>query len=122
MEAEPTPSRLCYFASMSQVVSVIMTVLKIETALYAALKFLPEGTRMTVHTLDWAGARTNVLGELRKEVGRGSHDWQIIHRPATADASQLPATWPSEDPAVVSSRTLADTLGSNPALWADVHD
>ena len=99
-----------------------MTVLSAETALYAALKFLPEGTKLTVHTKDYGRARTNVVAELRKESGGGWDDWQILERPVTADSSLLPATWPHEDPAIISSRTLADTLGADPDLWANVDD
>lgn len=98
------------------------TLLSSETALYAALKFLPEGTRMTVNTKNHGRARTNTVGELRKEPGGGGNDWQILKRPATADASLLPADWPQEDPAVISSRTLADTLEAHPEMWADVDD
>ncbi len=100
----------------------VMTVLDSRTALFAALKFLPEGTKMTVYTHDPGKARTNIVAELRKEPGGGWHDWQILKRPATADSSLLPATWPSESPAVVSSQDLAETFANDPNLWATVHD
>lgn len=99
-----------------------MTVLNAEEALYVALKFVPEGSKMTVYTKDKGHARTNVVAELRKEPGGGWDDWQITRRPATVDDALLPATWPHEDPAIISSRTLADTLDANPNLWADIHD
>ena len=99
-----------------------MTVINAETALYAALKFIPEGTKMTVYTKNSGRARTNTVAELRKEPGGGWDDWQILKRPVTADASLLPPTWPTEDPAVISSRDLARVLGDDPDLWADVHD
>lgn len=99
-----------------------MTVLDSSTALYAALKFLPEGTKLTVYTRDKGGARTNVVAELRKEPGGGWHDWQIVKRPASADPSLLPATWPHESPAVVHSQALAETFANDPNLWAEVHD
>lgn len=38
-----------------------MTVLDSSTALYAALKFLPEGTKLTVYTHDKGAARTKGL-------------------------------------------------------------
>lgn len=99
-----------------------MTVINADTALYAALKFLPEGTKLTVYTKNSGRARTNTVAELQKEPGSGWDDWQIVKRPATADASLLPATWPTEDPAVISSRDLADILGSDLDLWANVDD
>lgn len=99
-----------------------MTVFNSETALYAALKSLPEGRTLTVYTRNSGRARTHTVAVLRKEPGGGWDDWQIIKRPATADASLLPATWPTEDPAVISSRDLADTLGTNADLWANVDD
>lgn len=99
-----------------------MTVINAETALYAALKFLPEGTKLTVYTKDSGRARTNTVAVLRKEPGGGWDDWQIVERPVTADASLLPATWPTEDPAVVSSRDLANVLGDNPDLWGNVDE
>jgi hypothetical protein len=98
-----------------------MTVINAETALYAALKFLPEGAKLTVYTKDPGRARTNAVAVLRKEPGGGWNDWQILKRPVSADSSLLPATWPTEDPAVISSRDLADVL-SNSDLWADVDD
>jgi hypothetical protein len=90
--------------------------------MYCALKFLPEGTKLTVYTKDSGHAPTNVVAVLRKERGGGYDDWQIVKRPATADATLIPATWPTEDPAVVSSRDLANSLGSDPNLWGDVED
>jgi hypothetical protein len=99
-----------------------MTVLNAETAVYVALKFVPEGWKITVYTKDQGRARTNIVAELRKEPGGGWDDWQIIRRPATADDSLLPATWPHENPAIISSRTLADTLDANSDLWADIDD
>ncbi|WP_139722296.1 hypothetical protein [Serinicoccus chungangensis] len=99
-----------------------MTVLDSTTALYAALKFVPEGGRMTVYTRDSRRARTNVVAELRKEPGGGWDDWQVLRRPETADASLLPDTWPEENPAIISCRTLADSLAENPDLWAEVED
>ena len=99
-----------------------MTVLNAETGLYAALKFVPEGTRLTVYTKDKGRARTNTIAELRKEPGGGWDDWQVLKRLATADAAVLPATWPTEDPAVISSRDLADALTNNPDLWANIDD
>lgn len=99
-----------------------MTVINAETALYAALKFLPEGTKLTVYTKDSGRARTNTVAVLRKEPGGGWDDWQILKRPATADDSLLPATWPTENPAVVSSRDLANALEGNPDLWGNVDD
>lgn len=98
-----------------------MTVIKADTALYAAFKFLPEGTKIKVYTKNSGRARTNVVAELRKEPG-GWDDWQILKRPATADATLLPATWPTEDPAVISSRDLAGALANDPDLWADSDD
>ncbi len=94
-----------------------MTVLNAETALYVALKLVPEGTNVTVYTKAPVAARTNVVAELRKELGGGWDDWQVTRRPVSADASLLPATWAIEDPAVISTRTLADTLGGNHDLW-----
>lgn len=99
-----------------------MTVIKADTALYAAFKFLPEGTKITVYTKNSGRARTNVVAELRKQPGGGWDDWQILKRPATADATLLPATWPTEDPAVISSRDLAGALENDPDLWADSDD
>jgi len=99
-----------------------MTVLNAQTGLYAALKFLPEGTKLTVYTQDSGRARTATVAELRKEPGGGWDDWQILKRPATADATVLPATWPTEDPAVISSKDLAATLTNNSDLWANVDD
>lgn len=90
--------------------------------MYCALKFLPEGTKLTVYTEDSGHPRTNMVAVLRKERGGGWDDWQIIKRPATADASLIPATWPTEDPAVVSSQDLAKSLDSDPNLWANVED
>ena len=99
-----------------------MTVLSVNTAMYAALKFLPEGTRLTVYTENSGPARTKIVATLRKELGGGWHDWQILTRPVTANESFLPATWPSEVPAVISSQDLARTLVENADLWADVKD
>ena len=99
-----------------------MTVIDSESALYAALKFLPEGTRLTIHTKTAGRARTNIVAELRKEPGNGWNDWQVVKRPSTADKSLLPATWSSEDPEIISCRDLADTLGRNLDLWANVDD
>lgn len=100
----------------------LMTVLNLETALYVALKFVPEGTTMTVFTRNSSGARTNVVAKVRKEPGNGWGDWQVLERPKEADASLLPETWPSEDPGIISSRTLADTFQANVELWADIDD
>lgn len=99
-----------------------MTVINAETGLYAAFKFLPEGTKITVYTKNQGQARTNVVAELRKEQGNGWHDWQILKRPATAEKSLLPATWPTDDPAAISSSDLADTLNNNRDLSATVED
>jgi hypothetical protein len=51
-----------------------MTVVTVDTALYAAFKFLPEGAKVTVYTKNSGRARTNVVAELRKEPGGGWHD------------------------------------------------
>lgn len=99
-----------------------MTVLKADTALYVALKMVPEGTRMTVYTSNRGRARTNVVAELTKEPGSGWGDWQLLKRSATANPELLPATWPNEDPAIISSTALAESLGQNPDLWADIED
>lgn len=99
-----------------------MTVIDAETGLYAAFKFLPEGTKLTVYTRNKGQARTNVVAELRKEPGSGWDDWQILKRPATSDTSLLPPTWPTEDPAIISSRDLSDAIGKDPDLWANVDD
>jgi hypothetical protein len=99
-----------------------MTVLSADSALYVALKLVPEGTTMTVHTRAKGNARTNVVAELRKEPGGGWDDWQILRRPVTADRSLLPETWPTEHPAIVSSQDLAKTLESNTDLWANIDD
>ncbi|UYN84445.1 MAG: hypothetical protein KIT89_04435 [Microcella sp.] len=99
-----------------------MTVLKADNALYVALKMVPEGTRMTVYTSNQGSAKTNVVAELRKEPGSGWDDWQFLKRPATANAELLPATWPNEDPTIISSTALAESLGQNPDLWADISD
>lgn len=99
-----------------------MTVIDATTGLYAAFKFLPEGAKITVYTRDKGQARTNVVAVLRKEPGGGWDDWQILKRPPTADSSLLPATWPTEDPAVISSRDLANALGNDHALWANLDD
>lgn len=99
-----------------------MTVIDAETGLYAAFKFLPERTRVTVYTRNKGRARTNLVAELRKEPGGGWDDWQILTRPASADPSLLPPTWPTESPAVISSRDLSDAIENNRDLWANVHD
>lgn len=99
-----------------------MTVINADTALYAAFKFLPEGMKITVFTKNSGRARTNVVAQLRKERGGGWDDWQILQRPATADANLLPATWPAGDPAVISSQDLADALSNDPDLRADSND
>lgn len=99
-----------------------MTVISSDNALYAALKFLPEGSRMTLFTRDSGAARTAIVAELRKEAGNGWHDWEILRRPATADASLLPATWSSEIPEATSTKSLADAMTANSDLWAEVHD
>lgn len=99
-----------------------MTVIRSNTALYASLKFLAEGTRIIIYTDDSGSARTNVVAELRKEPDNGGHhDWQIIRRPSSADASLLRPSYP-EDPEIISNRALADTLEQNPALWVSVDD
>ena len=100
-----------------------MTVLKIDTAMYVALKFAPEGMRMTVYTKKHEGARTNEVAVLRKEPKNGGWgDWQIISRPKTADASLIPATLPQEHPEIIYSNDLARVLSENPDLWADIAD
>jgi hypothetical protein len=95
-----------------------MTVLNSDTAFYAALKFLPEGTKMTVYTRTPGKARTNVVAELRKELGNGWNDWEVLKRPASADASLLP----EDQPAIISTKTLAGALEVNSYLWASVDD
>lgn len=100
-----------------------MTVINVETAMYVALKFVPEGTHMTVYTRNPSGARTNEVATLRKEPNnRGWGDWQIISRPKTADAELIPATISSEHPEIIFSRHLATVLSENPDLWASTHD
>lgn len=99
-----------------------MTVIKADTALYAAFKFLPEGTKITVYTGNSGRARTNVVAKLRKQLGGGWDDWEILKLPATADASLLPATWPTEVPAIISSRDLADAMENDPDLWVNSDD
>jgi hypothetical protein len=99
-----------------------MTLLSSATGLLAALKLVPEGKKMTIRTHAVGRARTNVVARLRKEPGGGWDDWQILLRPATADDSVLPATWPHENPAIISSQDLADTLAKYPELWADIED
>lgn len=100
-----------------------MTVIRSNTALYASLKFLAEGTKLTVFTDRHGQARTNVVAELRKEPNNGGfHDWQVLRRPASADATLLPSTFTGEDPELVSNRALADALEANPDLWIDVDD
>lgn len=96
-----------------------MAVLDADTAVYRYLEALPAKTKMTVYTKRAAGARTNVVAVLQKEEGFG--DWQVVSRPATADAAQLPEAWPHE-PGAISARTLADTFKSNRDLWADVNE
>jgi hypothetical protein len=91
-----------------------------ETAAYRYLEVLPAGTTMIVHTNKPAGARTNEVAKLKKEPGKLG-DWQVVSRPATADASLLPETWPAH-PGIISSRTLADTFTANPDLWARVQE
>lgn len=99
-----------------------MTVLNAENAILAALKFLPEGAKLTVFTKNAGGSRTNVVAELRKGPGRAWADWEITGRPTTAHHTLLPATWPHEIPAVISPTDLADALGANPELWAETED
>lgn len=99
-----------------------MTVINSENALYAALKFLLEGTKLTVYTKNSGRARTNTVAELRKKPGGGWDDWQVLKRPASADASLLPSTFTNEEPEIVSTRTLADALEVNTDLWANVDD
>lgn len=100
-----------------------MTVIRSNTALYASLKFLSEGTRLTVHTDNQGQARTNVVAELRKEPNNGGfHDWQVLRRPVSADASLLPSTFTGEQPELLSNRALADALDANPDLWIHVDD
>ena len=99
-----------------------MTVLKIDTAMYVALKLVPEGMAMTVYTSDPAGARTNEVAVLRKEPNNGWADWQVVSRPKTADASLLPATHPEEQPEIIYSNDLARLLAGNPELWASIND
>lgn len=85
-----------------------------ETAAYCYLSVLPLGTRMTVHTRDSGGARTNVLAVLKKE--NRSNDWRVLSRAFTADAGQLPETWPNEH--AISTTDLAKAFTENAALWA----
>ena len=99
-----------------------MTVIKADTALYAAFKFLPEGTKITVYTKNSGRARTNVVAELRKQLGGSWDDWQVLKRPASADATLLLATWPTEDPPIVSSRDLAGALTNDTDLWVESDD
>lgn len=92
-----------------------------DTAAYRYLEVLPAGTTMIVHTKnEGAGARTNEVAKLKKEPGKMG-DWQVVSRPATADASLLPETWPAH-PGIISSRTLADTFTANRDLWARVQE
>jgi len=100
-----------------------MTVLKLDTAMYVALKFVPEGMRMTVYTKKHDGARTNEVAVLRKEANSGGWgDWQILSRPETADARLIPATLPEEHPEIIYSSDLARVLSENPDLWATIAD
>ena len=100
-----------------------MTVLKIDTAMYVALKFVPEGTRMTVYTENPAGARTKEVAVLRKELNNGGWgDWQVLSRPKTADPSLIPATHPGEQPEIIYSNDLAHVFSVNPDLWATIDD
>lgn len=62
------------------------------------------------------------MAVMRKEVGNGWGDWQILSRPVTSDSSILRATWPNEDPQIISSRDLANALQGNPELWGDIDD
>ena len=98
-----------------------MTVLKIDTAMYVALKFVPEGMQMTIYTNNSVGARTNVVAVLRKEPNNGGWgDWQILSRPKSADASLIPATLPQKQPEIIYSNDLARALSENPDLWASI--
>lgn len=99
-----------------------MTVLSADDAVYVALKFVPEGSKMIVYTKNHGRAQTNIVAELRKEPGGGWEDWQVLRRPTTADSSLLPATWPHENPEIISSRSLADAIDANPDLWANIDD
>lgn len=98
-----------------------MTVLNAETAIYACLKHLPGGAKMTVYTKNSNGARTNEVAVLKKEPDSWG-DWQVVNRPKTADPMLLPETWPDGHPGIISSRTLADAFDSNPDLWADISE
>ncbi|KTR17088.1 hypothetical protein NS330_10030 [Curtobacterium citreum] len=91
-----------------------------ETAAYRYLDALPAGSTMTVHTNKPARARTNEVAKLKKETGKMG-DWEVVSRPATADASLLPETWPAH-PGIISTRTLADTFTANTDLWARVKE
>jgi hypothetical protein len=91
--------------------------------MYVALKFVPEGTKMTVHTDKPGRALTNEVAVLRKEPNNGGWgDWQILSRPKTADASLIPATRPQEQPEIIYSKDLAQALSSDPNLWATIAD
>jgi hypothetical protein len=102
-----------------------MTVISSDGVYYAAFKFVPQGTRLTVYTRDRGNARTNEVAVLRKEPREVDSanwgDWEVVSRPKTADASLLPETW-SAHPGIISTRTLADAFEANPGLWAEVHD
>jgi hypothetical protein len=91
-----------------------------ETAAYRYLDALPAGSTMTVRTNNSVGSRTNEVAKLKKEPGNWG-DWEVVSRPATADASLLPETWPAH-PGIISTRTLADKFTADPDLWAQVKE
>lgn len=100
-----------------------MTVLDAGTALYVALKMVPEGTRMTIYTRNRGRARTAEVAALRKEPNNGGWgDWEIVSRPKTADASLIRATITDHEPPIIYSRHLAEAMTANPDLWAEIHD
>lgn len=96
-------------------------VLDAETGVYRYLDLLPGGSRMLVLTRGPKRGRTNKVAILEKESDLYG-DWKVVSRPATADASLLPETWPGQHPGLISTKTLAATFMGNTDLWASVRE
>jgi len=100
-----------------------MTVLKQSSAMYVALKLVPEGGRMTVFTRDRQGARTGEVVVLEKELNNGGYgDWRVVSRPKTANPNLVPATRTEGTSEIIYSQDLARVLSDNDDLWADISD